>query len=436
MMDWTMLDTWIVIVGVLCAVSCALLGNYLVLRKLSMMGDAISHAVLPGLALAFLYTGSRGSWVMFAGAALVGVMTALCTQGLTRYGRVDEGASMGVVFTILFALGLIIIVRGADAVDLDPNCVLYGAIELTPLYTVEWGGLVVPRAALMLGVMLLVNSLFIGLCYKELLITSFDEKLAGTMGYRPDLLHYILMTLVAVTAVAAFESVGSILVIAMLIVPGATAFLCTRSLKAMLWVSVVVAVISAVGGHLAAITVPRLWGYPDTTTAGSMAVVSGLCFTLAFFFAPNEGLISRARYRARTALRVLSEDMLGYLYRVHELKGEPAPLVSNEDLERHLFIGRVMRRKAVMRLSREGLVRQVNGGVQTTEDGLKAGRALIRSHRLWEIYLHDFAKLPLTHVHDTAERLEHVTSTEMRDRLIRKTGSPRLDPQGKDIPEK
>ena len=280
--DWTMLDTWIVITGILCAVSCALLGNYLVLRKLSMMGDAISHAVLPGLAAAFLWTGTRGSWVMFVGAAVVGLLTALATQGLSKYGRVDEGASMGVVFTILFSIGLIMIVRGAHSVDLDPNCVLYGAIELTPLDQVTYAGLTLPRAVWMLGALLLINTLFVLVFYKELLISSFDEELAGTMGFRPLVMHYALMALVAITAVAAFESVGSILVIAMLIVPGATAFLLTRSLKTMLWISVGVALISAVGGHIGAIVVPGWWGYSDTTTAGSMAVVSGLCFIVAW----------------------------------------------------------------------------------------------------------------------------------------------------------
>ncbi len=114
-------DTWIVVIGVLCAGSCALLGNFLVLRRMSMMGDAISHAVLPGLAVAFLITGSRASPVMFVGAAIVGVLTALFTQWVHRFGEVDRGASMGVVFTTLFAIGLILIVRAADHVDLDPG---------------------------------------------------------------------------------------------------------------------------------------------------------------------------------------------------------------------------------------------------------------------------------------------------------------------------
>ncbi len=434
-MDWTMLDTWIVVVAVLCALSCALLGNYLVLRRLSMMGDAISHAVLPGLALAFIYTGARGSWAMFLGAAVAGVLTALATQGLRRYGRVDEGASMGVVFTLLFAIGLIMIVRGADAVDLDPNCVLYGAIELTALDTVALGGLVLPRAVWTLGAMLLINGLFISLVYKELLITSFDEMFAGTMGFRPDLMHYILMTLVAVTAVAAFESIGSILVIAMLIVPGATAFLCTRSLKVMLAISALVAVISAVGGHIAAITVPRIWGYPDTTTAGSMAVVSGLCFVLAFFFAPGEGLVSQARYRAGTAMNMLREDILGFLYRVSELKQDPAPIVPNHLLDKKLFVRKGMRRKAVADLVRRGLLRRVGDAVQPTPDGVRAGKDLVRSHRLWESYLRDYLQLPTQHLHGSAERLEHVTSAAMQARLMEKTGSPRVDPQGRDIPE-
>ena len=126
------LDGWIVVAGMLCAMSCALLGNFLVLRRMSMMGDAISHAVLPGLAVAFLITGTRDSLPMFIGAAVVGVLTAVFTQWVNRFGKVEESASMGVVFTALFAIGLILIVRAADSVDLDPGCVLYGTISIAP----------------------------------------------------------------------------------------------------------------------------------------------------------------------------------------------------------------------------------------------------------------------------------------------------------------
>ena len=174
-LEWNWhLDGWIVVAGVLCAVSCALLGNFLVLRKMSMMGDAISHAVLPGLAVAFLVTHSRESTPMFVGAAIVGVLTALFTQWVNRFGRVEESASMGVVFTSLFAIGLILIVRAADHVDLDPGCVLYGAIEMVPLDLRTVFGIRAPRAVVTLACVFVANVVFVLLFYKELKLSSFD----------------------------------------------------------------------------------------------------------------------------------------------------------------------------------------------------------------------------------------------------------------------
>ncbi|MCA9049704.1 MAG: metal ABC transporter permease, partial [Planctomycetaceae bacterium] len=194
--DWNWaLDGWIVVAGVLCAVSSSLLGNFLVLRRMSMLGDAITHAVLPGLAAAFLVTHSRSSLPMFIGAVVAGILTAFFTEWIRGTGEVDEGASMGVVFTSLFALGLILIVRAADQVDLDPGCVLYGAIELTPLDTVTMpGGFEVPRAVVSLSAVTLLNLVFVILFLKELKITSFDPALATSSGIHAGLMHYLLMT--------------------------------------------------------------------------------------------------------------------------------------------------------------------------------------------------------------------------------------------------
>jgi manganese/zinc/iron transport system permease protein len=297
-MEWYSIDTWIVVIGSLAAGACALLGNFLVLRKMSMMGDAISHAVLPGLAIAFLVTGARASLPMFIGAAIVGVLTAVFTQWISRFGKVDEGASMGIVFTTLFALGLLLIVQGADYVDLDPSCVLYGAIELTPL-DVVWRptllslSLEVPRAALVLAGVILFNAVFVVAFFKELRISSFDAELATAMGINSKLMHYLLMTLVAVTTVACFEAVGSIIVIAMLIVPAATAHLLTDRLWLMVVLSVLIAIASAVLGHLSALVVPRWFGFADTSTSGMMAVMSGLIFSTVMLFAPKYGVLPR-----------------------------------------------------------------------------------------------------------------------------------------------
>jgi len=311
-MTWMPLDTWIVVIGALCAVACALPGCFLVLRGMSMMGDAISHAVLPGLAIAFLVTGARASFTMFIGAAIVGVLTAVFTQWVSTFGRVDRGASMGIVFTTLFAIGLLLIVQAADKVDLDPGCVLYGAIELTPLDTlftlnVFGGSLDVPRAAVVLGIVLLLNLGIIAVLFKELRISSFDPELATTLGINATVMHYLLMTMVAVTTVASFEAVGSIIVIAMLIVPAAAAYLLTDRLGMMLVISAVIAALSAGLGHLGAIVVPGWFSYPATTpagrtvwhtfestnTSGVMAVAAGLLFVAAWLGSPRHGLIAR-----------------------------------------------------------------------------------------------------------------------------------------------
>ncbi|MGB0580416.1 MAG: metal ABC transporter permease [Limisphaerales bacterium] len=279
-MNWTMFDTWVVIVGSLCAVACALPGCFLVLRRMSMMGDAISHAVLPGLASAFLITHSRASVSMFIGAAAAGVLTAVFTQWVSKFGKVDRGAAMGIVFTTLFALGLLLIVQAADHVDLDPGCVLYGAIELTPLDMVKIGNIELPRAALVVGGSMVLNILFIALLYKELKLSAFDSALATTVGVNATLMHYLLMTVVAVTTVAAFESVGSIIVIAMLIVPPAAAYLLTNRLPTMIVLSAVIALVSAVLGHVGALTVPKWFGFEDTRTSGMISATAGLIFVV------------------------------------------------------------------------------------------------------------------------------------------------------------
>jgi len=292
-MPWTSFDTWIVTVGALTAVACALPGCFLVLRKMSMMGDAISHAVLPGIAIGFLLTGSRASVPMFIGAAVTGILTAVFTQWVSKFGRVDRGAAMGIVFTTLFALGLILIVRASDYVDLDASCVLYGAMELTPLDTRSVFGWEIPRAVLWIGGVMLANLAILAVLFKEFRLSSFDSSLADTLGFSSNLLHYLLMTMVAVTTVAAFEAVGSIIVIAMLIVPPATALLLTRRLIPMLAIASGVGALSALLGHVAAITIPTWFGFDGTNTSGMMATASGLLFVFAWFFSPTEGLLVR-----------------------------------------------------------------------------------------------------------------------------------------------
>ena len=300
-MTWTSLDTGIVVVAAVSAMASALIGSFLVLRRMSMMGDAISHAVLPGIAVAFLATLSRDTGVIVIGAAAAGVLTAAFTQLIHQVGNVDRGAAMGVVFTTMFAVGLILIVRSADSVHIDVHTVFYGSVELAPLNDVVIAGVRMPRALLILGSVFAADLLFVLVLFKELNLTSFDEDFARSIGCNARLMHYALMVMVAVTIVAAFESVGSILVIAMLIVPGVVASLFTRRLWSLLVFGQGVALVCAVGGHVGAITVPRWFGLTDTSTAGMMTVVAGVVVAVALVIAPERGLAARALHRLRAA---------------------------------------------------------------------------------------------------------------------------------------
>jgi len=424
-------DGWIVLTGILCAVSASLPGNFLLLRRMSLLGDALSHAILPGLAVAFLISESRSSVPMFLGAVVVGLLTALFTEWIRNFGDVDEGASMGVVFTTLFALGLVMIVQAADHVDLDPGCVLYGAIEMTPLDTVDVGGLTVPRVVLVLGAVTAVNALLVLLFFKELKLSAFDPSLSTSVGINARLMHYLLMVIVAVTAVASFETAGNILVVAMFVVPPATAYLLTEKLSHMIVVSALIAAMSAVLGHVSAIVVPGWFGYGSTSTAGMMALSAGLLFFLASLLAPRGVLVQIAR-RQKLALRILSEDLIALLYRIDERS--PDQTTTIEQLRTILLSGRGISSFLINQHRRHGHVIVDGPGYRLTDSGRRLGAELVRSHRLWEQYLVSEGGVAIDRIHDQAEKLEHFTGRDMRDRLQQETSAPVTDPHGSPIP--
>ncbi|MEM9366231.1 MAG: metal ABC transporter permease [Planctomycetota bacterium] len=426
------LDGWIILAAVLCAIACAIPGNFLVLRRMSMLGDAITHAVLPGIAVAFFVSQSRSSLPMFLGAAVVGILTAFFVDWIQRLGRVDEGASMGVVFTSLFALGLVMIVQAADHVELDPGCVLYGAIELTPLDMVIVQGRELPRAVLILGLLAIANTVFVGVFFKELLISSFDPSLATTSGISAAWMHYLLMVVVAVTAVACFESVGSVLVVAMFVVPPATAYMLTDRLSWMIGLSLLVAVLSGVLGHISAIAVPSWFGFQSTTTASMMAVCSGVFLFAAALFAPRHGIVIRAGRRYLLSLRILCDDLVALLYRLGE--GTNEARIKMEGAQESLLCQRLPLVLAARLLVQRGDVSLSDGHLLLTSQGQQRAQNLIRSHRLWESYLQDQAGMGADRVHVPAERLEHFTDSRLRGELDRETNTATTDPHGRDIP--
>jgi len=440
MSDWNWsLDGWIVLAGMLSAVSCALPGNYLVLRRQSLMGDAISHAVLPGLVIAFLLSASRAPLPMFIGAVIVGVLTAVFTQFITARGKVEEGAAMGVVFAILFAIGLVLIRQFAENVDLDPGCVLYGSLENIGLSVA--GASELPDRVVNLILALALNVVFLSLFHKELKLSTFDAELATTLGISARLMHYLLMVVVAITTVANFEAVGSILVIAMLIAPAAAAHLLTDRLWLMIVLSAVIAIVSAAGGHVLAIVLPRWCGLGDRValnSAATMAVVAGGCYALALLFSPSHGLVAKLAHRVAVAVQIVAEDILGLLYRWQERYPKGAQPMRRRDVLAAVG-GRVLARGALWWLHRRGDIHLLSEQGEPAVDLAPAGRQraaqILRSHRLWEAYLDRHFALPADHLHAGAERVEHFITPEMRSALANDVSDRTTDPHGKPIPK-
>jgi len=285
---------WIMLTGALVAACCGILGCFLILRRMAMIGDAISHSVLPGIVIAFLISGSRDSFFMLLGAAAIGFVTVFLIQMFQQSG-VQSDASIGVVFTALFAAGVLLVSLNAQHVDLDLDCVLYGEIAYVQWNLLELGGVTLgPKAVWLLGLTLFVIAVIITLFYKQFKLCAFDPALAAAVGIPVALFHYTLMGLVSMATVSSFESVGAILVVGLLIIPPSTAYLLTDRLGAMIGLSLVIGVVSSIAGYYAAAAL-------DASIAGCMVCVAGIIFLLAFLFSPSHGFVTRRRRRAMAA---------------------------------------------------------------------------------------------------------------------------------------
>ncbi|MGX4670981.1 metal ABC transporter permease [Cerasibacillus sp. JNUCC 74] len=275
---------WILLTGCLVGVTCGVTGAILVLRKMAMIADAISHTVLLGIVGAFFITQTISGIPMLIGAGIVGILTAIFVEMLNSSG-VQSDAAIGVVFTSLFALGVVLISFIGDQVHLDIQHALMGEIAFVPWNTLTINGADYgPIVVWMLGGVLTINLLLITLFYKEIKMSTFDPQFATLIGVPVVMIHYLLMTMVSLSTVASFDSVGAILVVAMLIVPGATAYLLTDRFLVLLILSGVIGILSAILGYSFAVQF-------NVSIAGSMAVATGVFFLGAFLFSPKQGVI-------------------------------------------------------------------------------------------------------------------------------------------------
>jgi manganese/zinc/iron transport system permease protein len=345
----TSADLEIQLIAVVVAVTCALPGTFLVLRKLALMSDAISHSILLGIVLAFFVVEEITSPFLIFAAAGTGVLTVALVELLLKTRLVKEDAAIALVFPALFSIAVILISRYAGSVHLDLDAVLLGEIAFAPFRRLEVGGMDLgPQSLWLMGGILLLNVFVVVIFYKELKLSTFDAGLAAALGFSPVLLHYAFMGLVSITAVGAFDAVGSILVVALMIAPPAAAYLLTDRLPVLLAWSTMIGAGSAISGFWLA-------RWLDASIAGSMAAMAGMAFLAALLFAPERGLVAGARRKAGQRV-----EFAGLMLTIHLLHHEDGAGALEENrvahLREHLRWTTDFAQRVVRRAEREGFV--------------------------------------------------------------------------------
>ncbi len=350
------------LIAILVAIASSLPGVFLVLRQMAMMTDSITHTILLGIVIAFFITKSLTSPLLIVGAALMGLFTVFLTELINNTGLVSEDSAIGIVFPLLFSIAIIIISRHAGSINLDTESVLLGQIEFAPFDRLIINGIDFgPKALAIMGVILLINLIYVIVFFKELKLVTFDPALAAVLGFTPWIIHYSLMGIVSITAVGAFEAVGSILVIAFMVGPPITAYLLTDDLKLMIALSSVIGAINGVLGY-------KFAAYYDVSIAGSMAMMTGVTFFLVFILAPKRGLVTTIRRRKRQRVEFAADSLLFHILN-HE---------DDENLEAHNGLDSIRENlnwndrlldKIINRLKEENKIILENGIIKLTEEG-------------------------------------------------------------------
>lgn len=389
--------------------TCGLLGCFVVLRRMALIGDALSHAVLPGVVLTFILTQSVEPIPLLIGATVSGLITTGLISLVTKTSRTKEDSSIGIVFTAMFAVGIILYNMMDSATHFDMQCFLFGdplAINTSDMWMM---GIICPAVIAVVVVM-----------YHRLKLISFDPVLAAAMGVSVALTHYLLMGLLSVTIVAGLKTTGVILVVAMVITPASAAYQLTNRFGIMLLLSAVFGALSAGIG----MSVAFVFGSP---TGPAIVIVAAVLFALSVLFSPGHGWVFERLRRLRLSRHVAEEDVLKAVYRLGE---QPENQPEAIGAETGLPMKRI--RHAIQRLAEAGMAKVDSGVVALTDAGHKHAQELVRAHRLWETYLVEEAGVDPAVVHDQAERLEH--AHELAEQLDETLGKPETDPHGSQIP--
>ena len=408
--------------SMLLGICCGLLGSFLVVRKMALVGDALSHAVLPGVALGFLWNMSKDPVAIFIGATAAGLVGAAVVTLIKQTTRLKEDAALGLVLASFFAVGICLLTM----IQRLPNANKSGIDK----FLFGQAAAISREDVILMATVTAVAVLTIWLFYKEFLVTSFDAQFARVAGFPAQLLHYALMLLLAFSVVIALQAVGVVLVSAMLITPAAAAYLLTDRMSRMLWLSALFGMGAGALGAFFSFLGPNL------PTGPFMVLGATTVFVLAFLFGPRHGVVTRWWRQRSRVKRVQRENTLKAIYHVLESRDFKGDVVTMRELgERRRETLEEIKAQA-QNLRQHGLATLHEEGTSMvlTPQGWQLACAMVRNHRLWELYLTNAAQIAADHVHEDAERIEHVLGEETVRQLEKRLEYATKDPHGKRIP--
>jgi manganese/zinc/iron transport system permease protein len=397
-----------------------MLGSFALLRRQSLLGDALAHAALPGVCLAFLLTGSKSPLPLFVGALAAGLAGSLLILATVRWSRIKEDSAIGIVLSVFFGIGIVLLTY----IQKLPT----GNQSGLDKYLFGQAATLVKEDLQVMAVLGTVVVAAVALFYKELKVLSFDPGFGASLGLPMKRLEILLTLLLVVVVVVGLQTVGVVLIVATLITPAAAARQWTDRLGAMVLLSAGIGAVAGVVGSLASATVPRL------PTGPVIVVVSSGVLIISLLFAPRRGLLWALLRERRVADRIRRENLLKDLYLAGERQGSFAELVSWPQLMGTR--GQTSRELAhsARPLERAGLLEREGDALRLTRAGLAEAESIVRKHRLWELYLTRRLELPSDHVHRDAEAMEHALTDEAVERLEELLGFPATDPHGRPIP--
>ncbi|MEE9439324.1 MAG: iron chelate uptake ABC transporter family permease subunit [Saprospiraceae bacterium] len=413
----TLSEPWAIralITSSLIGIMYGVLGCFIVLRNMSLIGDALSHAILPGVFFAFVIVG-YSTIGFFLGSVIAGLVTAVLITWIQHNIKTKNDAAIGIVFTLMFSIGVIGIswLNNAEGVHLDLKDFLVGSI------------MGISNEDIVLTVIVFIFTIIsITIFYRYLFVTTFQNIIAQTMGISTKMVHYFLMLLLSFAIVAGLKTIGVILVVALLITPSSTALLLSNKLKKVIFISAFIGMLSCITGLIAAIVY-------NTPPGPAMVIVSTIFYFTAALFSPEKGLILRLNRSRKQKIKIEREDIL----RQANKHGVSNPLTLEKLIEK-LGIKKQRLIRLLSNLKSDGIISSEGAGISLTIKGKVQAETLVRAHRLWESYQVQHMGLNEEQIHDEADRLEHHLTDEILDEVDAKLGYPKMDPHGSPIPKK